>query len=95
LGQLGFRYTPPPERQPNLRGTILKNSRGFARQALGGWTLVGIFTARTGTPFSIFDTNFSANAPSGAGIPRYVPSAAVTSKNSGTPVNVAPNDYTV
>jgi len=69
---------------------FFKNSRGFARQALGGWTLVGIFTARTGTPFSIFDTNFSANAPSGAGIPRYVPSAAVTSKNSGTPVNIGP-----
>jgi len=74
---------------------FFKNSRGFARQALGGWTLVGIFTARTGTPFSIFDTNFSANAPSGAGIPRYVPSATITSKNSGTPVNMGPNNYSV
>jgi len=74
---------------------FFKNSRGFARQALGGWTLVGIFTARTGTPFSIFDTNFSANAPSGAGIPRYVPSATLTSKNSGTPVNMGPNNYSV
>src|SRR5258707_815497 len=74
---------------------FFKNSRGFARQALGGWTLVGIFMARTGTPFSIFDTNFSANAPSGAGLPRYLPSATLTSKNSGTPANMGPNNYSV
>jgi hypothetical protein len=73
-----------------------KNGRGVARQVLGGWTVVGIFTARTGTPFSIFDTSFSANAAAGNGIPRYVPSTgSVPRMSTGTPVNVGPNQYTV
>jgi hypothetical protein len=67
-----------------------------ARQVLGGWTVVGIFTARTGTPFSIFDTTSSANAAAGNGIPRYVPSTgSVPRMSTGTPVNVGPNQYTV
>ena len=75
---------------------FFKNGRGFGHQVLGGWTLVGIFTARTGTPFSIFDTTSSANAASGAGIPRYVPiTGTVPRTSTGTPVNVGPNQYTV
>jgi hypothetical protein len=33
-----------------------RNERGWRGQALGGWTLAGIFNVRTGTPFTIFDT---------------------------------------
>ena len=73
-----------------------KTGRGLGRQILGGWRVVGIFTVRTGTPFSIFDTTNSANASAGAGIPRYVPSTgSVPRTSSGTPVNVGPNQYTV
>ncbi|MFN7948493.1 MAG: carboxypeptidase regulatory-like domain-containing protein [Blastocatellia bacterium] len=32
-----------------------KNTKGFLRQALDGWSLNGIFTAGTGTPFTVFD----------------------------------------
>ena len=32
-----------------------RNLRGAARHALGGWTMNGIFVARTGTPFSVYD----------------------------------------
>ena len=32
---------------------FFKDGRGVGHQMLGGWTLVGIFTARTGAPFSI------------------------------------------
>src|SRR5262244_1392232 len=48
-----------------------KNGTGWTHQALGGYTVVPVFTARSGTPFSIFDTTFSENAGSGFGIPRY------------------------
>ena len=34
---------------------VARNAEGFTRAALGGWTLAGIFTARAGTPFTIFD----------------------------------------
>jgi hypothetical protein len=72
-----------------------KNGRDWKHQVGGGWTLVGVFTVRSGVPFSIFDTTNSLNAGSGNGIPRYVPSTAITSFNTGTPVNARPNDYTV
>jgi len=73
-----------------------KSGRGWKSQVAGGWILVGIFTARTGTPFSIFDTTNSANAAAGNGIVRYVPSTGkVPRMSTGTPVNVGPNNYTV
>jgi carboxypeptidase family protein len=74
---------------------FFKSGRGFARQALGGWTLVGLFTVRTGTPFSVFDTTNSLNAGAGYGVPRYVPATAITSFSTHTPQNVGPNQYTV
>jgi len=32
-----------------------RNKDGFARALLDGWTVTGIFNARTGTPFTIYD----------------------------------------
>jgi hypothetical protein len=63
-----------------------KNTRGWERQTVGGWTLVGLFSARTGVPFSVFDTTNSANAGAGYGIPRYVPGTPLTAHSTGTPV---------
>lgn len=74
---------------------FFKSGRGWKRQVLGGWTLVGIFIARTGTPFSVFDTTNSLNAGAGDGIPRLVPSTPITSFNSHTPQQVGPNQYTI
>jgi hypothetical protein len=34
---------------------FFNNLNGFARQLLGGWSIAPIFTARTGTPFTLFD----------------------------------------
>jgi hypothetical protein len=62
---------------------------------LGGWTVVGIFIARTGTPFSVFDTTNSLNAGAGNGVPRLVPSTPITSFSAHTPQNVGPNQYTI
>ena len=65
---------------------FFKNGKGFTRQALGGWTLVGILTVRTGTPFSVFDTTNSLNAGAGFGIPRYVPNGSIPKLNTGSGV---------
>jgi len=72
-----------------------QNGHGWQRQVLGGWTLVSVFTVRTGTPFSIFDTTNSLNAGSGYGIPRYTPVGAISSFKTGSGVINAPNDFTL
>ena len=41
-----------------------KGANGWARQLVNGWQLSGIFTARTGSPFSVFDCSFSIFAES-------------------------------
>ena len=41
-----------------------KNSTGFKKALLDGWTITSIFNARTGTPFTIFDaTNANLSSP--------------------------------
>jgi hypothetical protein len=70
-----------------------KSGKGFERQALGGYTISGIFTARTGTPFTVSDSTNSLNAGDG-GLPRYVPTSPITSfaSGAGTPTG-NPNDF--
>ena len=74
-----------------------KDGKGWEGRALGGYTMTGIFTARRGTPFSVFDTSNSINAGAGYGIPRYVPNSAITSFSTGTPVSggAGTNNFTV
>ncbi len=50
-------------------------SAGYLKQLLGGYEITGIYTVRTGTPFTIYD---STNDNSGYSIPRYTPGSAVT-----------------
>jgi hypothetical protein len=59
-----------------------KNGRGFLPQTLGGWSVSGIFTARTGTPFSVFDYTNDANFYT---VPRLTP-ATPPQWQTGTPV---------
>lgn len=41
-----------------------KDMSGFGKALLDGWTITGIFNARTGTPFTVFDaTNANFAAP--------------------------------
>ena len=41
-----------------------KSMNGWAKALLDGWTVTGIYTARTGNPFTIFDSaNSNLNAP--------------------------------
>src|SRR5215510_9614347 len=55
----------------------------WMNHALGGWTLSGIFTARTGTPFTIVDCTNAAEV-----CPRLVPSSPLS---QSTPSNPAQN----
>jgi hypothetical protein len=65
-----------------------KSGRGFMAQALGGWNISGIFTARTGIPFSIYDTSYLINFYV---IPRLTPATPITQYHTGTPVQVLSN----
>ena len=47
---------------------------GYLAQALFGWQANGIYTLRTGTPFTLYDSTYNS---SGYSIPRYNPSSPV------------------
>ena len=67
-----------------------KGGRGLG-EALGGWTVSGIFTARTGTPFSIYDYSNDVNYYT---VPRETPAAPFPSRRVSGPSNLlAPNVY--
>ncbi len=55
-----------------------KNKGSWLGQLLGGYELTGIYTARSGTPFTLYD---STNNNSGYQVPRYNPAAAVRTHN--------------
>ncbi len=59
-----------------------KGGKGAFRQAAGGWSISPIVTIRSGSPFSVWDSTNGLNF-----IPRYVPTAPVTSLRTGTPVD--------
>ena len=76
---------------------FLKTGKGVARQVAGGWAISPIFTARTGTPFSIADSSNCLNCLTGPyGIPRYVPSGPISSLHTGAGADTGnPNLFTL
>jgi hypothetical protein len=69
----------------------LKAEKGLVGRALGGWTVSAIFTARTGTPFSIFD---ESNVETFYTIPRLSPATPITQKKvASSPQAVGPNNF--
>ena len=63
---------------------------------LGGYTIVGIFTARSGVPFNISDSTNSLNFNFGPyGIPRYTPSTPIKSYSPNQLKLSSANDYTI
>ncbi|HEY3988057.1 MAG TPA: carboxypeptidase regulatory-like domain-containing protein [Acidobacteriaceae bacterium] len=70
----------------------LKNG-GLLSEVGGGWTISGIFTARTGTPFSAFDYTYNTNGY--FGVPRIVPSTAVTSYKPQAAQAIGPNQFQI
>ena len=65
-----------------------KTGRGFLTQAAGGWTVSGIFTIRTGIPFSVYDLTDLINYYT---IPRLTPSTTISQWDVGKAVQSAPN----
>jgi hypothetical protein len=67
-----------------------KNGSQLERQALGGWTLSGIYTIRGGIPFSVFDLS---NVENFYTIPRLTPSSPITSFKASSRQRVGPNTF--
>jgi hypothetical protein len=68
----------------------LKNGRGVAGEALGGWSVVGIFTARTGIPFTAYDAD---NIEVGYTIPRLTPATPPDFSVNKNPAAIGPNAF--
>jgi hypothetical protein len=67
-----------------------KNGTGLERQALGGWMLSGIVTARGGIPFSVYDYSNDENFYT---VPRLTPATPITKFKVGSPQMVGPNEF--
>jgi outer membrane receptor protein involved in Fe transport len=66
---------------------FLKGPKGVLNEVGGGWSLSPIFTARTGIPFSVFDSTNGLQFT-----PRYVPTTAISGTATGAGVDSgAPN----
>jgi outer membrane receptor protein involved in Fe transport len=75
---------------------FFRSGRGWQRQVLGGWSLIPVFSARTGVPFSIMDSTNTLAGNSGvpSGIPRYTPNGTITSMSaSGSMPSGNPNEF--
>jgi hypothetical protein len=65
-----------------------KSQNGFLGRTAGGWSLVGIFTARTGIPFTAYDLDNDYNFYT---FPRLTPATAPTYHVSSNPTAAGPN----
>jgi hypothetical protein len=59
----------------------------------GGWTASGIFTARSGTPFSAYDFTYNENGYSG--VPRIVPVTPISRFKPGPAQNLGMNQFQI
>jgi len=64
---------------PIYRTPFYTSGRNVMAQALGGWQVTGIYTVRTGTPFTYFD---STDNNSGYQVARYAPAAGVVPRHT-------------
>jgi hypothetical protein len=57
-----------------------KGQHGLKGETLGGWQVTGIYTVRTGVPFTFFDSTNVNGGGDFSNVPRYAPSTAVSKK---------------
>jgi len=75
---------------------FFKSSTGWVRQLAGGYSLVPIFTARTGVPFTISDSTNTLNGQTGPyGIVRYTPGTPISSFSTNTAVAAGANNFNI
>ncbi|HTR24839.1 MAG TPA: TonB-dependent receptor [Terriglobales bacterium] len=67
-----------------------KSGHSVASEVLGGWTAVGVFTARTGVPFTAYDYTYDEI---GYTVPRLTPATAPTFHVSSNPQPDGVNSY--
>jgi Carboxypeptidase regulatory-like domain/TonB dependent receptor len=67
-----------------------KSGRSAASEAFGGWSLVGIFTARSGVPFNVYDYD---NVLVGYTVPRLTPATTPDYHVSSNPAAIGPNQF--
>lgn len=67
----------PIYRTPGVKG------HGLLSEAIGGWQISGIYTVRTGTPFTYFD---STNNVTGYQVARYTPAAGIVPQRNFTKI---------
>jgi hypothetical protein len=72
-----------------------RSGSSMKARLLGGYLVTGIYTVRSGTPFSFSDSSSSLNAGAGSGIPRYLPSGPVTNKSFRNGPQAGVNVYTL
>lgn len=70
-----------------------KQGNKLMSEVAGGWMVSGIYTARSGTPFSVYDYTYNINGYSG--VPRVVPSSPITHFKAGSATNVGTNQFQV
>lgn len=68
-----------------------KKGNGWLAQTVGGWSVVGVYTARTGTPFSVFDATNVLNAAYTT--PRLTPATPITNYHLPSPTAIGPNQF--
>jgi len=66
------------------------NGPKVLREAAGGWNISGIFTARNGIPFSIYDYDNELNYYT---VPRLTPATPITHYKVGKAVATGPNNF--
>ena len=71
-----------------------KNQHTLKGETLGGYNVSGIYTVRTGTPFTFSDSTNSLNAGFGQGIVRYAPAAGGQVPLRATKIQSANYDQT-
>jgi outer membrane receptor protein involved in Fe transport len=70
-----------------------KGRGGLVGEIAGGWTASGIFSARSGTPFSAFDYTYNVNGYTG--VSRIVPSTPITRHKAGHPQQTGANAFQI
>ena len=64
---------------PIYKTPTIGSSRSLLNEAFGGWQVTGIYTVRSGTPFTYFDTT---NNDSGYNVARYTPANGVVPQHT-------------
>jgi hypothetical protein len=67
-----------------------KSGSGWKNRLLSGWSVSGLFTARSGTPFTVYDFSNNYNDCT---IPRLTPATPISNYHVSSRQNIGTNEY--